>query len=95
MMNTTPRSRMGIPEIVRPKVQMPIPLYLDLKDGINWNERGNPATKADLEAAIDRSRGYWIPNEFLPSLAPGDVVILIEGQFWIDRGWNLISLASE
>jgi hypothetical protein len=80
---------MGIPAIVTPRIQMPIALYFDLRDGINWNERGNRATKADLEAAINRSRGYWVPNEFLPSLSPGDVMDLVEGRFWIDRGWNV------
>jgi hypothetical protein len=89
MTNLTPIPQFGIPAVVRPNIGMPITLYLHLQDGINWNGRGEPATKAQLEKAIDQCRGQHIPNDLLPALDPGDVVVLADGVFWIDRDWNV------
>ena len=81
----------GVPSNVSPCIEMPIELYWNNRDGINW-ERGEPATKASLEQAIDECRGRHLPNELLPSLSPGDVVVLHDGIFWIDRNWILQDL---
>ncbi len=78
----------GIQESVSPRLEMPIPLYWDHIDGINWS-KGEPVSKAQLSDAIIRERGLRLPNDILPALDPGDVVILSDGTFWIDRDWML------
>lgn len=76
----------GTPVSVSPNLQMPIPLYWVHDEGINWT-RGESVSKAQLEEAINRSGGQRLPNGILPALSPGDVVVLVEGIFWIDRDW--------
>lgn len=49
-------------------------------------------SKEQLETAIDQCRGQRLPNDVLPSLAPGDVVILNDGYFWISGSWEVIEL---
>lgn len=81
----------GVPSRVEPRLNMLIDLYWNNRDGINW-ERGEPATKVALEQAIDECRGRRLPNELLPALDPGDVLVLAEGVFWIDKNWGLQEL---
>jgi hypothetical protein len=78
----------GVAQLVRPIIEMPIALYSDPKLGINW-QIGTVATKSQLEAAILISSNEYLPNGFLPSLCPGDVVILQEGKFWITTDWEV------
>ncbi len=67
---------------------MPIPLYWRHDMGINWME-GEPVTLSQLESAIAASSGERLPNDLLPSLAPGDVIWLLEGHFWINPDWRI------
>jgi hypothetical protein len=67
---------------------MPIPLYWRHDLGINWM-RGELVTIAQLEDASAKSSGQRLPNDLLPSLAPGDVVLLKEGRFWIEPEWKI------
>lgn len=78
----------GTPASVSPNLQMPIPLYWKHDEGINWS-KGEAVTKAQLEQAITQSKGQQLPNGILPALDPGDVVVLQDGDFWIDRNWLL------
>lgn len=78
----------GIPKNLNPRLQVPITLYWHHSDGINW-DRGEPVSKAQLSEAINRSRGLHLPNEILPALDPGDVIVLSDGTYWIDRVWVL------
>lgn len=77
-----------VARLVRPIIEMPISLYFDPKLGINW-ESGTLATKLELEQLIVKSSGEILPNGFLPSLCPGDVVVLKEGKFWITTNWEV------
>lgn len=76
------------PSTVRPSLEILIPLYWEANLGINW-QFGEPVTKAQLELAIIRSSNQQLPNELLPSLCPGDVVLLQEGKFWITADWEV------
>ena len=85
MNHPLPASGMRITE---PILEMPISLYWQHDLGINWWS-GEPVTIAQLEDAIEKSSGQRLPNDLLPSLAPGDVVLLKEGRFWIDPEWKI------
>jgi hypothetical protein len=78
----------GVPAEVIPDFLHPIYLYWHRLEGLNW-EKGKPARREELEQSIERSRGGRLPSDFLPALDPGDVVILEDGIFWIDRDWKL------
>lgn len=82
----------GVPSCVKPRRHMYIDLYWNTQDGINW-DRGEKVSKAQLEVAIKQSAGRRLPNDMLPALDPGDVVVLKEGIFWITRDWQIIPLA--
>ena len=47
-----------------------------------------------LQEAIAKSAGEYLPNGIMPSLTPGEVVILAEGEYWITRDWKLELLHS-
>lgn len=87
-MKPLPRTVCGVPATVKPNLAMPITLYCNREGEINWDS-GRPVSKLDLEQAIVASRGLYLPNHFLPALTPGDVVVLLDGVFWIDREWQL------
>lgn len=87
-MKLLPRSIFGVPAIVKPNKAMFIPLYCDREGRINW-DTGRPVSRIELEEAITASGGSYLPNHILPALDPGDVVILLDGTFWIDRKWQL------
>lgn len=76
---------------VKPRFELLIRLFYDPRKGINWID-GEPVSKEQLEAAIDQCRGQRLPNDVLPSLAPGDVVALSDGYFWINGNWEVIEL---
>jgi hypothetical protein len=83
----------GVPSTMRPRIQMPISLYFRAGE-ISWNGNANePATKKQLESAIDKSRGHCLPNGILPALDPGDVVVLSEGVYWLDRDWKILPIS--
>lgn len=82
----------GIGTTVKPNLQMPIRLFWEALEGINW-DKGEPVSKAQLEEAISRSAGLHLPNEILPALDPSDVLVLRDGIFWIDRDWILQPLS--
>jgi len=67
---------------------MPIFLFWRHGLGINWTI-GEPATLAQLKSAIEKSSGERLPNDLLPSLFPGGVIWLKEGQFWLDCDWRI------
>lgn len=79
------------PSTVRPSPEILIRLYWETNLGINW-EKGDPVTKAQLELAIIRSSNEQLPNGLLPSLCPGDVILLQDGKFWITADWELAAL---
>lgn len=79
----------AVPTNVKPIFQVPISLWFDEKEGINWNQLGVKATKSQLVSCIKKCGGRRLPNEILPALDPEDVVILQDGIFWIDRDWEL------
>lgn len=91
MTQLTPIPVYPVPAEIEPDFLHPIHLYWHRQEGLNW-EKGKPARRAELEQAIECSRGKRLPNDFLPALDPGDVVILEDGIFWIDREWNLQSV---
>lgn len=82
----------GVAASVTPRLHMAIPLLRNSEGIINW-DKGEPVSKAQLEEAINRASGLHLPNEILPALDPGDVVVLADGIFWIDRDWILQSLS--
>lgn len=76
---------------VKPCYELLIPLFYSVKEGINW-VNGEPVSKKQLETAIAQCRGQRLPNDILPSLAPGDVVSLSDGYFWINGSWEVQEL---
>lgn len=76
------------PSTVRPITEILIRLYWEPNLGINW-KFGDPVTKAQLELAIIRSSNQQLPNGLLPSLCPGDVILLQDGKFWITADWEV------
>ena len=80
----------GDRQSITPNTLMPIRLFY-WEEGVNLTF-GQPATKAQLQRAIEVSAGRPLPNDFLPALDPGDVVILADGIFWVDSQWHLIPL---
>lgn len=92
MTKLTPIPVFGVPLKVIPDLTEPIYLYWHDLEGLNW-DKGRPAKREELELAIERSRGQRLPNNFLPALDPGDVVILEDGIFWIDSEWKLQSVS--
>lgn len=79
----------GVPATVRPATEIPIRLCWDARrEGIIWGG-GEPVSKAEVETAINLSRGHYLPNGILLSLRPDDVLVLSDGIFWIGRDWLL------
>ncbi|MGG6295238.1 hypothetical protein ACQ4M4_12685 [Leptolyngbya sp. AN02str] len=83
----------GVSSGVCPNNAMPIALYWHAHEGINWSKLGAPATRQQLLDAIALSAGFRLPNELLPALCPGDVVVLADGTFWISRNWQVEAIA--
>lgn len=80
--------------VVIPTTRKPIRLCWDTSIGINWDGVGMPATRQQLQDAITRCSGHQLPvANILPPLAPGDVVALADGVYWIDRRWQVMVLA--
>lgn len=79
----------SVPKNVQPVPQIKIPLYWHSAEGINWSKLGEMCTLGQIEEAIFQSANQRLPNGLLPALDPGDVVILFEGEFWINREWQL------
>lgn len=52
-------------------------------------------TRIQLEEAIEKSALQKLPNDLLPSLSPGDVIELADGQFWINADWELCNVEEE
>ena len=48
--------------------------------------------KMPIEDAISQSLNQKLPNGLLPALDPGDVLILAEGEFWINCDWKILAL---
>ena len=94
-MKKSPIPVCGVSKYVKPAQHMVIPLWWDAIEGINWDTKGVKCTKLQLEEAIEKSSGQQLPNDFLPSLAPGDVVELVEGRFWINANWELCNVEEE
>ena len=74
---------------------MVILLWWDASVGVNWQVKGVKCTKSQLEEAIKKSALQQLPNDLLPSLAPGDVIELVEGLFWINADWELCNVEEE
>ncbi len=79
----------GVPQYVNPQFHMKIPLWWHAVEGVNWNKSGEICSLKRLEEAILQSADQHLPNGLLPALDPGDLVLLAEGEFWIDRDWEL------
>ncbi|MCC5640280.1 hypothetical protein LC593_31495 [Nostoc sp. CHAB 5844] len=89
MPKLTPIPVFAVPASVNPVFQMPIGLWYSVQKGINWEHVGQPVTKLQIQNGIKKSSGRKLANEILPALDPGDVVVLQDGIFWIDRDWVL------
>ena len=92
-----PLNRGGIP--TKPIWQMPIPLVMD-GDSICWpdgrdRDRTPKLSSEDLRQAIIRSAGQYLPSSHLASFGPGDVVVAIDGLFWITSDWSVSPLDEE
>lgn len=88
-MKKVPIPVFGETKYVRPARHMTIPLWWDAIEGINWRAVGVKCTKIQLQEAIQKSAGQQLPNGLLPALAPGDVIELVEGLFWINANWEI------
>lgn len=88
-----PISVFGVPQYVNPQSYIKIPLWWHATGGINWNELGEVCSLRQIEEAILQSANQHLPNGLLPALDPSDIVLLAEGEFWIDRDWALKPIA--
>lgn len=81
----------GVSQKVHPVPQIKIQLWWHASEGVNWNGIGEVCTLKQIEDAISQSAGQRLPNGLLPALDPGDVLILAEGEFWINRDWKILA----
>ena len=82
----------GVPKCIQPDLHIKIPLWWHPLEGVNWCGQGEVCTRVQLEEAILKSAGCYLPNNPLPALDPGDCLILAEGLFWLDSNWKLCAV---
>lgn len=90
-MRKSPIAISGVSKYVKPAKHMAVQLWWDATEGINW-QLGVKCTLLQLEEAIEKSALQRLPSDLLPSLAPGDVVELADGLFWINANWEICSM---
>lgn len=76
---------------------MPIPLRWD-GTCLSWpygKDRKPSASSEDLRHQIAKSAGLEVPNCYLASFGPDDVVIGTDGYFWITPEWEVLPLPAE
>ncbi len=72
----------------------PIVLYWEDHTGINLDAQGSLATRKQLQAVLDTSKGKspFSNSEVLSILVPGAVVQLADGLYWLSQNWQVLCL---